>query len=59
MLLIEDLLNAADDAAVIDGVADLAAFRRMFATQSDFKIELDGLRDGFFPLVNADQRFNF
>jgi hypothetical protein len=30
----------------------------VLAAQADFEIELDGLRDGLFPVVNADQRFD-
>ena len=59
MLLLEQLLDAADDAAVIDAVADLAAFGCVLAAQADFEIELYRLRDLFLPLVNADQRFDF
>src|SRR6185369_15006031 len=58
MLLLEELLDAPDDTAVVDSVADLAALRRVLAAQADFEVELDSLRDGFFPVVNTDQRFD-
>ena len=58
MLLLEQLLDAADDLAVVDGVADLAAFRRVLAGQADLEIELYRLRHFLFPLVDADQRFD-
>ena len=48
------LLDVGDDLGVVDGVFDAVAVRGMFAAQADFEIELDGLRDLLFPLVDAD-----
>ena len=58
VLLLEQLPDAVDDAAVIDGVGDVVAFRRMPAGQTDFEIELYRLRHLLFPLVDADQGFD-
>src|SRR5215218_9307947 len=59
MLLLEELLDAPNDAAVVDGGADLAALGRVLAAQADFQIELNGLGYCFLPIVYADQRFYF
>ncbi len=54
VLRLEQLLDAPDYLAVIDGVADLAALSCVCAGQADFEIELYRLRRLLFPLVDAD-----
>ena len=58
MLFLKELFDARDDPAVIDGVVDFSASRRMRARQADFDVELDRLRHFLFPIVNADPRFD-
>ena len=54
MLFRKQLADVSDDFGVINGVFDAVAVRGMFAAQPDLEIKLDGLRDLFFPFIDAD-----
>jgi hypothetical protein len=57
VLLAEQLLDTADDLAVVDGVAYPAAFRRVLAGQPDFQVELYGLRHFALPTRKCRSAF--
>jgi len=58
VLLREEFPDVGNNLCVIDGVFNAVAVRRVFAAQTDFQIELHGLRRLFFPRIDADAGFD-
>ena len=59
MPLAQHSLDVLRDLCVVQCVVDVVALAGTAAGQGDLQVELQSLRHTLFPLVHADERFDF